>query len=41
MSPPEIPLKKRGEIEDFQISSLEVQIEDLLKEKQFQRKKTI
>ena len=38
MSPLEVPPKKRGEI-DLQMSSPEVQIEDLLKEKQFLRKK--
>ena len=40
MSSPEVPPEKRGEIEDLQISSPEVQIEDL-SEKQFLRKKTM
>ena len=30
MSSPEVPSNKRGEIEDLQMSSLEIQIEDLL-----------
>src|SRR6266487_1999734 len=33
--------EKRGEIEDLQISSPEIQIEDLSKKEQFLRKKTI
>ncbi len=33
--------EKRGEIEDLQMSSPEVQIEDLSEEEQFLRKKTI
>ena len=41
MSPPEVPPKKRGEIEDLQMSSPEIQIEDLSEEEQFLRKKAI
>ena len=40
-SPPEVPLKKKGKIEDLQIFSPEVQIEDLSEEKQFLRKKVM
>src|SRR6266511_5617552 len=40
-SPPEIPLKKKRKIEDLQISSPEIQIEDLSKKKLFLRKKTM
>src|SRR6266516_3637341 len=41
MSPPEVPPKKKGKIEDLQMSSPEVQIEDLSEEKLFLRKKTM
>ena len=41
MSSPEVPPEKRGEIEDLQMSSSEVQIENLLEEEQFLRKKAI
>ncbi len=41
MSSPEVLPEKKGEIEDLQMFSSEVQIEDLSEEEQFLRKKAM